>query len=493
MLLPSQRLYCSLLADPVSSAGEAHLPARDELCLLEASEALRRFGDGSLSPVELLGAITDRIERVEPHVNAFSELMLDTALDQAKASANRWARGTALPLDGITVAVKEEQPIAGRTLEYGSRAHQGEFSEVSHPVVDRLRAAGAVIVGRTTTPEFSCAFFTHSDLWGITRNPANLAYSPGGSSGGSGAALAAGMATVATGSDIAGSIRVPASMCGVVGLKPSYGRVASLPSLNLDAYCHDGPMARSSADIALLMDVIAGSDLRDPASLPSRVVVPAEVVPAQRPDGTPLRVAVVTRLGDYPVDEQVQRAVIETGALLEAAGAVVEHAELPWSWESVAETAWIHYGHLFTAELAIEVEAYPGEVMGYTRQFVERGLDYARGHTFFDGLVREMELWTPLAQLFATYDVVLCPTVAHTGLLAGDDYVDHGVMVEGRSVDPWDVAMTVPFSIASRCPALSTPAGVAHNGVPIGVQVVGRPYDEATVLRVGTLIEQLRR
>ena len=455
--------------------------------MLEASEALRRFGDGSLSPVELLEAITDRIERVEPHVNAFSELMLDTALDQARASSDRWARGTALPLDGITVAVKEEHPIAGRTLEYGSLAHRGRHSEVSHPMVDRLRAAGAVIVGRTTTPEFSCAFFTHSELWGITRNPANLDYSPGGSSGGAGAVLAAGMATVATGSDIAGSIRVPASMCGVVGLKPAYGRVASMPSLNLDAYCHDGPMARSSADIALLMDVIAGSDLRDPISLPPEGVL------ADRPKGTPLRVAVVTRLGDYPVDDQVQRAVVEIGALLEAAGAMVDHADLPWSWESVAETAWIHYGHIFAAELAIEVEAYPTEVMGYTRHFVERGLDYASRHTFFDGLVREMELWTPLARLFATYDVLLCPTVAHTGLLAGDDYVDHGVVVEGQNVDPWDVAMTVPFSIASRCPVLSTPAGIAENGVPIGVQVVGRPFDEATVLRVGALIEQLRR
>jgi len=217
------------------------------LCSLSAIEALHRFRARTLSPLELLDALIERIEAAEPTLNAVCDRRYDEARAEAAAATERYARrsGGPLPLDGVPVAVKEEHPMSGRSWTQGSLAHEGEVAPFTHPVVERIQAAGGVVHIRTTTPEFCCAGFTESRIWGATRNPWNTTMSPGGSSGGSGTALAAGYSPLATGSDIGGSIRIPASLCGVVGFKPPYGRVPALPPFNLDQYCHDGPMART--------------------------------------------------------------------------------------------------------------------------------------------------------------------------------------------------------------------------------------------------------
>ena len=220
-----------------------------ELHWISATEALDRFARKELSPVELLDAVLARAEVVEPSINAFTEQLRDEAYAAARESERRYAGGGDVrPRGGIPLVLKEEQPIAGRTLEEGSLVEKGVVAELTHPVADRVLAAGAVVHARTTTPEFSCAPFTHTELWGVTRNPWNLAMSPGGSSGGSGASLAAGSTVLATGSDIGGSIRLPSSFCGVVGFKPPFGRVPGLAPFNQDTYCADGPMGRTVAD-----------------------------------------------------------------------------------------------------------------------------------------------------------------------------------------------------------------------------------------------------
>ena len=250
---------------------------RSELHYLGATEAIELFRRRELSPVELLDAVLARTAVVEPTVNALTEQLVDEAYVAARVSGGPLRQGRRLgarALEGVPLLLKEEQPIAGRTLEEGSLLEKGVVADVTHPVVTRVFESGAVVHGRTTTPEFSCAPFTHSTLWGVTRNPWDTDMSPGGSSGGSGAALAAGETVLATGSDIGGSIRIPSSLCGLVGFKAPFGRVPGMPPFNSDTYCADGPMGRSVADVARLQNVLAGPHPSDQASLRPAYVLP---------------------------------------------------------------------------------------------------------------------------------------------------------------------------------------------------------------------------
>ena len=235
------------------------------LCDLAALDALALFRSRQLSPVELLDG-ADRADRgAGTNAQRSMRSPLRRGAGRGAAAADRYLGhgGGPLPLDGIPVAAKEEQPMAGRSHQLGSLAYADNVASETHPMLERIQAAGGIIHIRTTTPEFSCAAFTQSRLWGITRNPWNTEFTPGGSSGGSGAALAAGYAPMATGSDIGGSIRIPASFCGVVGYKAPFGRVPAMPPFNLDQFCHDGPMARTVADTALLTNLVAGRHPHD--------------------------------------------------------------------------------------------------------------------------------------------------------------------------------------------------------------------------------------
>src|SRR4029077_12639210 len=240
-----------------------------DLHYISATEALSLFRSRKLSPVELLQAVIDRAEKVEPKINAFAEKRYEEALEQARAAEKGHApRGQAPRAPGgLAGAVKEEAPIKGQKNTFGCVPLKDAVADHTAVFVQRILDAGGIVHARTTTPEFSCGPVTWSKLWGVTRNPWNLEFSPGGSSGGSCASLAAGTTTLATGSDIGGSIRMPASMCGVAGFKPPYGRVPEAEIFNLDHYCHQGPLARTVDDCALLENVIAGPHASDIASL----------------------------------------------------------------------------------------------------------------------------------------------------------------------------------------------------------------------------------
>ena len=269
----------------------------EDLCYLPAAEALDLFSRHELSPIELMQATIERIEAVDGTVNALP----------TRSSRRRWtARGrrgeirgsgrAAGPLDGLPVAVKEEAPIAGQRNTLGSLPLRDVVAKETAAFVERIIDAGGIVHARTTTPEFSSAPVTWSRLWGVTRNPWNTDFSPGGSSGGSAASLAAGSTTLATGSDIGGSIRIPSSFCGVVGFKPPYGRVPEVAPFNLDHYCHEGPLARSVADCALLENVIAGPHPSDVASLRPKLEIPA---PTDGVEGW--RIALSYDLGGFEV------------------------------------------------------------------------------------------------------------------------------------------------------------------------------------------------
>lgn len=455
-----------------------------DLCDLSAVDALALFRSKQLSPVELLDALIDRIEQVEPAINAVCDRRYDEARAEAAASAARYAGdgGAARPLDGVPVAAKEEQPMAGRSHTLGSLAYQGTVATETHPMLERIQAAGGVIHIRTTTPEFSCAAFTHSRLWGITRNPWNTDFTPGGSSGGSGAALAAGYSPLATGSDIGGSIRIPASFCGVVGFKPPFGRVPALPPFNLDQYCHDGPMARTVADTALLTNVVAGRHPVDVVSLPA-----PDPLPLEGGSIAGMRVALCVQLGDHPIAPVVEANLRRSVEVLATLGAEVVEVELPWTMEQVLAAARAHFGGIFGPMVDRDVEANGDLLTTYATAFA---VEMRSSIGFADGLEIEGEMYRPLGALLAEFDAIVCPTMGTTGLVAGDDHVGVDFSVNGVTLPHYLLgALTPPFNIASRCPVLSVPTGLADNGVPTGMQIVGRTYDDPTAFRLAMAFE----
>ena len=461
------------------------LDSNTDLAYLSAADTLAAFRSKELSPVEYLEALIERVEACEPHLNAVADRRYDEARAEARASADRYAGdgSTARPLEGVAVAIKEEQPMRGRTWTFGSLAFADGVADFDHPIVERIQAAGGIVHVRTKTPELSCAVYCHSQAWGITRNPWNTAYSPGGSSGGSGVALAAGYAPLATGSDIGGSIRIPASLCGVVGLKPAFGRVPSSPPFNLDQYCHDGPLARVVADCALLEDVIAGRHRVDQVS-----IADPPTVSGTAPDARGLRVAVCLQLGDFPLDAAVRANTLAAAASLTEAGAEVDEIELPWSMQRIVDVANAHYSGFLVPSMRRTLEGLEHHCCDYTLDFMR--IAGAPAMSFEEGFEAEGQMWEPLGELFERVDVLLCPTMANEGHLAGEPYLD-GIDIDGVHLEaPYIGEMTVPFNIFSRPPVISVPSGRATNGVPTGVQVVARPYDDVTAFRAAGALEQ---
>jgi aspartyl-tRNA(Asn)/glutamyl-tRNA(Gln) amidotransferase subunit A len=455
-----------------------------ELSYLSAYDTLDLFRRGELSPIEHLDALIAQVEAHDDVLNAVVDRRYDEARSEAREAAQRYAgKGDApRPLEGLCVAAKEEHPMAGRSSQHGSLVFVDEVAKYDHPIIERVQNAGGIIHIRTATPEFGCAGFCHSELWGVSRNPWNTDFSPGGSSGGSGAALAAGYAPLATGSDIAGSIRIPASFSGVVGFKPPFGRVAGWAPYNLDQYCHEGPLARTVADCGLLENVIAGPHWRDVVSLRDPPQIPRRPMHV-----TGMRVALCMTLGDWPVHPDVIANTNRVAAALGEAGALVEEVELPWTLDRFREAARAHFGAIFGPGIGALAAEYGDLLNDYTKDFVAlTNTDL----TFYEGLVEEAALWEPLGQLFETVDVLLCPTIATTGLQAGNSYVDERVVIEGQAVAHHLLAMmTLPFNLFSACPVISVPSGLAENGVPTGVQVVGRTYEDVSTFQVAAAIE----
>lgn len=457
-----------------------------DLNYLPATEALRLFRERSLSPVELLDAMEARIAEAEGVVNSLCNINLDRARAAAKESESRYAgRGDApRPLEGLPVAIKEEEAIAGEPRTLGSLTLIDQVADYTAVVPQRIFDAGAVVHARTTTPEFSAAAFTKSRLWGVTRNPWNPAIGVGGSSGGSGAALAAGVTTLASGSDIGGSIRVPASFNGIVGYKPPFGRVPNDPEYNHDRYLHTGPMARTVRDAALFQNVLAGPSSRDIYSLR-----PKYVLPETFPDVRGMRIAVSIDLGNYVVDPEIRKNTLSVADGLREAGAQVDEIDLHLSRAKTNKAAAIHYVSHSWDELS--EQSMSDLICPYVPAIVKRFEHYAEGGVLPEGFALENDLYREVAPVFDTYDAIITPTVATRGLDADADFAgDDTFEIAGQKfTDPLFGMMTMPWNIMSQCPVLSVPSGFADNGVPTGIQIIGPTYDDAVVFRVGLAVE----
>lgn len=453
-----------------------------DLHYLSATDALARFAAKTLSPVELMEATIARAKAVEPTINAFTYTHYDEAMDQAKASEARWARGEPMGcLDGLPVGIKDESFIQGKPTSNGSLIMKDFVAEHTSVMNQRILDEGGIVHARTATPEFSCAGFTHSRLWGVTRNPWNTDFTPGGSSGGTAASLAAGTSAIATGSDIGGSIRIPASCCGLVGYKPPYGRNPDDPPLNLDFYCHTGPLARTVSDAILLQNVMSGPSPLDIASLYPKLVLPTEY-----PDIRGWKIAFSMDLGSFTVSEEVQKNTRAALDVFRSLGAEVVEVDLGWG-DEVQVACMAYLTHLFGGALSEMLEQQGDLMTDYCRHFAEQALT-STAKDFVHSLEVAGETYMKLGPLLEDYDILICPTTAIPAVPA--EFTQESLTIEGTQVRPelgW--VLTTPFNMLSRCPVISLPSGFGASGVPTGLQIVAPTYRDETAFQAAMAYE----
>ena len=458
-----------------------------ELAYTPALELARQIKAREISPVEIVTNALERIESVNERINAFCFVYQEESLQRAHEAERRVSTVSPdelPPLHGVPIALKDFTPTRGKRTTLGSRALEDWVPEWQPVIVDRLQAAGAILVGKTTTPEFALAGFTRSELWGTTRNPWNLDHTPGGSSGGSGAAVAAGCVPLAEGTDIGGSIRGPASHCGVVGLKPSLGRIpCDLLDTVFDDCLHFGPLARTVSDAALFLNVTKGPHDRDIQSLPA---VPDIALPLQG-DLRGRRFALSVDLGFFAVDAEIERNLRNAAAALREGGAIVEEVDLGWTSQIIH--AWYDINSALYAALFAERPAeWRAKLEPNTVATIEAGQAIPGATLRRHGIVRT-ELWRSLASIHKRFDALLCPTEALPVPLAtetdADFYFDQP---DGRY---YGVAMTMPFNLTAQCPVISVPTGLTSSGLPTGMQIVGRRFDDASVLDIAAGYERV--
>jgi aspartyl-tRNA(Asn)/glutamyl-tRNA(Gln) amidotransferase subunit A len=448
--------------------------------MTSATELLAAYRAGELSPVEVAKETFERIERDDGPINAFCLVDRDRALADAAASEERWLRrAPAGALDGVPVAVKDVFLTRGWPTLRGSRVIDptGPW-EHDAPAVAALRRHGAVLPGKTTTPELAWKGVTDSPLEGITRNPWDPTRTSGGSSGGSAAALAAGMVPLALGTDGGGSIRIPCSFCGLAGIKPTYGRVPAWPASPFGALAHSGPMARTVTDVALLLDVIAEPDARDWAALP-----PPGASFLDNLDGgiDGLRIAFTADLGHVRVESSVAETVAHAAAALADLGAQVEQVDPGFEDPRDAfDVLWSAGAARAIADLG---EPPPDALDPGLAEIVALG----RSHSVLDylGAVHRRDALGILMSTFhAAWDVLITPTVPLPAFAAGREVPDGWPDRRWPSWTPF----TYPFNLTQQ-PAASVPCGFTADGLPVGLQIVGPRYGDALVLRVARAYE----
>ena len=441
---------------------------------LTATQALAAFRARTLSPVELMQAVVDRAERIDPVIRAFSDTYFDDALAAARQAEARYAKtGARLrPLEGLALAVKDEMSETGKRITMGSAVFKDRIATWTDAAVERLTKAGAIAHARTITPEFSLVGVCHSKLWGVSRNPHNLAMTPGGSSGGAAAALATGLATLAIGSDIGGSIRIPASCCGIAGYMPPYGRVPDAPPYNLDPFSRTGPMARAVADCALMLNVMSGPHVSDIATLREKIRIPEKMLGIAG-----WRVAYSMDFGYKTLDPDVRRNTLAALDVFRDLGCSVEEVEVPWG----ADLPAIRRDYLYVLwgkRMGDLLDNHRHELSDYTIRYAEAARDtpVEALHLAYDTIVRMSE---GMGRMLDRFHVFVCPATAAPAVAADHDPYAPGFTIAGMPADArsgW--IMTYPFNALGRLPVMALPSGRADSGVPTGIQIVARSYDD---------------
>jgi amidase len=456
--------------------------------LASAVELRRRFRARRLSPLELMQATLARIDAVNPRVNAMVTLDRDGALREARRATAALRRGAALPpLHGLPVGIKDVTPTRGLRTTYGSTLFADHVPDQDALVVARLRAAGAIVVGKTNTPEFAFGPNTVNRVFGATRNPWNPALTAGGSSGGSAAALATGMCALAEGTDLGGSLRGPASFCGVVGFRTSPGLVPRWPSvLAWDTYSVEGPMARTVADVALMLSVMAGPDDRAPLSyaVDTRALARA----ARTPSVKGWRIAWSLDLGGLAqVDDEVASVVEEAVRVFRALGARVTAGAPDMS--DVPEIVRLTRAALMVARHGDRVAKHRDALQEGLVENTEAGLALSPREIAEGELLRTRQ-WERARAFMAGHELLVTPTAAVPPFPVEHP---HPLVVNGRPVGKAMARsfLTYAFSVLGL-PAISIPCGMTRQGLPVGLQLVGRWRADGAVLNAAAAFEAAR-
>ena len=455
-----------------------------ELCYLPANDVLVRFCDGSLSPVEYLETLIARAEETEPTINAFAFRRFDEAREQAKTAEAVYA-GNKEPraLEGLPVAIKDEMDIEGQPMTNGSLYLKDNVSTQTHFAVQRLLDAGAIVHARTTTPEFSCSGVADSRIHGTTHTPWVHGWTCGGSSGGSAASLAVGSSPLATGSDIGGSIRIPAACCGVVGYKPPFGRNPDGSMFAYDHYAVMGPLSRSVGDAITMQNILCG-----PHPLVNSSIRPKYTLPENYEGIAGLKIGWTMDMGFFEIDEHVRANTLKTLEVLSDLGA--ELVEVDFGWTAEADQAVVDYlDHLFGGVIKATVDTDPSLASSWAAYCAA-----AAGRSTAQEFAAAYEMQNQMAQrvgvILEDCYALVTPTAGSHEVPADQDPNDP-LFVNGKQVDPnygWQLCH--PFNMLGRCPALSVPSGIGGNGLPTSLQITARHLDDERVFRVGMALEK---
>ena len=458
-----------------------------EMCFAPATELRESIRSKKVSVPELVELFYNRIQEFNPKLNAYLALCPDQAMAEAQAAQDAVQRGDTLgPLHGIPISIKDLEVTKGIPSTMGSLVFKDRVPDIDSAVVERVRQAGAIILGKTNTPEFGQSGTTENKLGDACRNPWNLDRTAGGSSGGAAAALVAGLCTLATGSDGGGSIRIPASFSGVFGIKPSQGRVPRYGGYGRPAANHfsqSGPMSRTVADTALLLQVLAGPDSRDPTSMRE---TPSDFMSNLNAGVRGLRIAWSADLGYAGVDPEVVRTVERAARVFEELGATVEGPRLviedpfPAFWDVFATASYTSYGHL--------LDQHRDEFTDYGRLALEHGAEVT-GADLSRGLLRVDQLRRQLEDLFDQYDLLMTPTMA----VPAFTIEQRPTVIGGKQVDAfWGyLPFTFPINMTGQT-ASSVPCGFSADGMPIGLHIIGPKGAEARVLQASAAFEEAR-
>ena len=460
----------------------------EDLCFTPAVELREMLRGKAISPVELIRTFLERIDKVNPVINAYCTLVPELALEAARKAELAVMRGGKVGLlTGIPVSIKDVTMTAGIRTTYGSKLYENFVPAEDELLVERVKKEGGIILGKTNTPEFAAGASTFNQVFGITRNPWNTAYTVGGSSGGAAASVAAGIGPLASGSDLGGSLRIPAAFCGVVGLRPSPGRVPHYPSLlNWDDLAVPGPIARTIPDIALLLDAMSGPDGRSPVSLPREKTPFLKAV--QNPEVRKLKIAWSDNLNLMPVDPVVLKEARKAIDVFRGLGGEV--AEDCPDFSGARETALILRGVRFVARYGEQYRSDP-EFRRWVNPLVtgniEQGLKLTAEEIAWAHRQRS-EIWERVKNFFDKYDLLLTPTAPIPPFPAETKFPTE---IAGQPMKNYiDWAMLTYAITMTGHPAISVPCGWTENGLPVGVQIVGRHHGEAALLKAAAAYEQ---
>jgi amidase len=460
----------------------------NELCFLTAGELAARIRRRELSAREVMAAQLAQIERVNPHVNAIITLLPPEGLmAQAAAADEAQARGEEIgPLHGLPIAHKDLTLTKGIRTTYGSPLFKDFVPEQNDLIIDRLQGAGAITIGKTNVPEFGAGSQTFNPVFGATLNPYDLTKTCGGSSGGAAVALACGMIPLADGSDMGGSLRNPANFCNVVGFRTAPGRVPAWPKLTAWApWSVQGPMARTVADVALMLSVIAGPDARSPIS----VAEPGSIFnQSLERDFTGVRIAWSRNLGSFPVDPRVTAVLESRRTIFEELGCLVEEGEPDFRDADEIFKLWRAWS--FATSYADLVRRHRDQVKETVIWNVEEGLKIT-GPQLGQAEVKRTQLYHRVREFLERYEFLILPVSQVPPFDVTTEYITE---IDGVPIETYiDWMQSCYFITVTGLPAISVPCGFTPEGLPVGVQIVGRHQNELGVLQLAYAFEQATR